>query len=869
MGRKVTAANLLATLNEAIRLHNGGRWDEADALYRDVLRAAPRHPDALHLRALIAHAKGAFAEAASRADAAIAAAPRVANFHNTSGDAWRRVGDLQRAGERLATAIRLDPSLATAHHNLSAVRSAEGRNEEAIALNRRALELDPRNAPALAFGLELAAGAGDWTRATALAAQVERIADRALAASALSTYQCQLARHRFRQQEFAAGDTAAAAAIAADPQNWGGWALRGEAAYERLAFAEAELHCTIAANLAPWNPEAQRNLGLILKNTRRLDEAASHFAAVLARDGNDAQARFNLATIELMRGNYATGWKDYEARGSLPGARARAPGGVPLWDGRAVASLLVHAEQGLGDIVQMLRYVPQIAGRAGGRVILEVPAPLRRLVERTFGSARVDVVTEVPATTFEAACGWMSVPLALDVDRPERVRVRAPYLSADEPAVARFRERLARSPGRKLGIVWRGSDGSTANRLRRLPEEALAPIVSMPGWTAVSLQFGVRDPRLAGRPLVDVSDAIADFEDLAAAMAAVDAVVSLDTGPLHLAGALGVPVHALLPWLHDWRWGAGGDRCDWYPDMPLYRQSVGGSWAAPIARLVDVLGGRSSAAATADEAHDAPTAPTRGPIVANHHPFVHAVCRHGTFRLPLYDRYVTRSMLAYGEYSPEEAELLATCLRPGDTAVDVGANLGTLTLAMARAVGPTGSVVALEPQSMLHACLLETLAASAVTWVDARRQAAGAARGSARIPVGDPTRPGNYGGVALASGKDGEPVEVVRLDDLGLRSCRLIKIDVEGREADVLAGATATIDRFRPVLVVECDRPGSHERIDAFLRRYGYAIHAHEPRLFAPRNHRGCAVDLFPGIVSGNRVGLPPGVAPPAGLRAV
>ena len=182
--------------------------------------------------------------------------------------------------------------------------------------------------------------------------------------------------------------------------------------------------------------------------------------------------------------------------------------------------------------------------------------------------------------------------------------------------------------------------------------------------------------------------------------------------------------------------------------------------------------------------------------------------------------------------------------------------------------GPPGTGKTMLARAVAAQAGVDFFAASGSSFVE-MFVGRGAARGSARIPTGDPTRPGNYGGVALASGKDGEPVEVVRLDDLGLRSCRLIKIDVEGREADVLAGAAAIVDRFRPVLVVECDRPGSHERIDAFLRRYGYAIYAHEPRLFARRNHRGCAVDLFPGIVSGNRVGLPPGVAPPAGLRAV
>jgi FkbM family methyltransferase len=342
----------------------------------------------------------------------------------------------------------------------------------------------------------------------------------------------------------------------------------------------------------------------------------------------------------------------------------------------------------------------------------------------------------------------------------------------------------------------------------------------------------------------------------------VDAVVSLDTGPAHLAGAMGVACYTLVPCLHDWRWGTQGSRCDWYPNMTLLRQVEPDSWEAPIKNLAEMLRGEPAQPVMATKRNPAS-------IEKSEFPFVHVRGRHGTIVAPLFDQYITRSLLLYGEYSPREAAVLTSFLRPGDTALDVGANLGTLTLPMARAVGPLGRVIAFEPQDAIHRCLAETLASNQLQQVDLRQLAAGGKAGEAFVTRIDPAEPANFGGVSLNEQGQGDQVQVIALDALRLTSCRLIKIDVEGREKDVLEGAGQLIARCNPVLYVEADRPGAVEEVGALLRGWGYRVFKHQPPLFAAHNFRNCGDDVFPGIVSLNLLALPAGVAPPPDVTAL
>lgn len=637
MTKKSPPHAVLQRLQQGIALHNQGRLADADAVYAECLRKSPNHPDALHLRALVAHARGRHGDAARFAEAAIAAAPTVANFRNTAGEAWRLAGELKRARQRLGEAIQLEPGLAMAHHNLSLVLAAEGLAGEALAAARRACALAPRYVEAWAHALELARNGGDGTAVVEALRGLRECSDVPAARLAVAHHYTLSARTCIACLEFDAGSRDASSAIEADPDYWGGWAMQGQACNERGDLAGAELCLTMAANLAPDNVDARLNLAHLLKEQQRVDEAESHYRAWLAVEPDNAAARFGLAGSLLMRGAYQEGWPLFEARWELSyhgGARYH---GAPPWQGEPVNRLLLYAEQGLGDTLQMLRFLPAATQRSGAAVTLLVPPPLARIARRTTGAEQVDIVTELPADAhFDAACALMSLPGVLGLATPQDAAFADPYLSADPARRAHFQARLAGHPGRKLGIIWRGGAAGSANRRRQLPEEALRPLLQADGWSAVSLQFGAERPHIAGHALIDLSDDIADFDDLAAAMQAVDAILSLDTGPAHLAGALGLPTWILVPWLHDWRWGLAGEHSSWYPSARLVRQAVGESWEEPIAELAARLTGSAEA--------NRPTQPARrarGTILRNAFPLVQFASAEGVLTLPLGDPQLT------------------------------------------------------------------------------------------------------------------------------------------------------------------------------------------------------------------------------------
>ncbi len=223
--------------------------------------------------------------------------------------------------------------------------------------------------------------------------------------------------------------------------------------------------------------------------------------------------------------------------------------------------------------------------------------------------------------------------------------------------------------------------------------------------------------------------------------------------------------------------------------------------------------------------------------------------RYGLMAYNINDIFIGRSFDCYGEYSPGEIMLFAQLVTPGSLVVDVGANIGALTLFLAQAVGPRGAVVAIEPQRMVYQLLCANLALNEVGNVRAIHAGAGRAPGQAFVPLSDYAKPGNFGGVELGD-KSGEPVEIVSIDGLQLPSCQFIKIDVEGQEQAVIAGAAETIARFRPVLYVENDRRRQSPDLIRQLGEMDYALYWHLPPLYSADNLFGNPTNVFPGIVS-------------------
>jgi FkbM family methyltransferase len=244
-------------------------------------------------------------------------------------------------------------------------------------------------------------------------------------------------------------------------------------------------------------------------------------------------------------------------------------------------------------------------------------------------------------------------------------------------------------------------------------------------------------------------------------------------------------------------------------------------------------------------------------------------CRYGTMMYLRQDLYVGRSFAEYGEYSEGEVELFRQCLGPGDVALDIGANLGAHTLPLAQFVGPSGVVVAFEPQRILFQILCGNVALNEIGNVRALPFALGRAAGSIKVPALDYSSINNFGGIPLGT-EQGEDVTVITLDQLTLAKVKLIKIDVEGMELEVLGGGSAMLARCRPILYVENDRADRAEALVARLQEDGYRMWWHTPPLYNAANFLGNPQNVFGNIMSFNMVCLPRETAtPPRGLHEI
>jgi len=232
-------------------------------------------------------------------------------------------------------------------------------------------------------------------------------------------------------------------------------------------------------------------------------------------------------------------------------------------------------------------------------------------------------------------------------------------------------------------------------------------------------------------------------------------------------------------------------------------------------------------------------------------------CRYGWMLYHTADQYIGRGLWKYGEFSEGEVALFRQLLRVGDLIVEAGANFGAHTVAMAQMVGAQGRIIAFEPQRLVFQAMVANVALNSLANVVPVQAGLGAYHGSINVPVLNPENSHNFGGLNICNHSTGEEVPVRTIDSLDLNRCRLIKVDVEGMECDVLEGARNTIGRLKPVLYVENDRTEHSQRLIALIQSFGYRLWWHLPSMFNPDNFRGDKENLFGNIVSVNMLCLP------------
>jgi tetratricopeptide (TPR) repeat protein len=538
-----------------------GAWNEvlarvAGALAKLAARRGPAGPplDAGTLlgQAVALRKEKRTTEAETLARRILASEPDHRPALNLLGVLREEAGDHTQAADLFARVAELAPDDAEAHYNFAIVLTGLGRVDEAISRYRRAIALKPDHAKAHS-------NLGGALRVRGLLDEAEAACRRALTI---------------------------------DPDSASAYVNLGTVLTSRDRLDEAAQSFRRATELKPDLAEAFLNLGLALHNQGRFEEALAQYrrATSVRLDYADAHMAEAFALLTMGR-DFPAALAKLEWRWRLADRKLRSFK-QPLWLGETLngKTILLHAEQGFGDSLMLLRYAPLVAAR-GGRVVIEVPKSLTRLAARIGGGTYAVIAEGARLPPFDVQCPLMSLPWVLGTTLTT-IPAAMPYLSAERDAAERWKSRLAGAPGLKVGLAWAGNPAHKNDRNRSLTLDRIAALLDVPGISWFSLQVGARANDLATLPpgqVTDLSPELTDFSETAAAVANLDLVITVDTAPAHLAGALGKPVWILLPFSPDWRWLAGRADSPWYPTARLFRQNAPGDWDGAIAALRSTL----------------------------------------------------------------------------------------------------------------------------------------------------------------------------------------------------------------------------------------------------------------------------------------
>ncbi|HKX11443.1 MAG TPA: tetratricopeptide repeat protein [Stellaceae bacterium] len=456
-------------------------------------------------------------------------------------------------------------------------RCAEGALASAEDLCRRVLKAQPTHAAALQLLGIVLHRKGD------LEAAIDAMRGAVAADGGVALYHSNLGEMCRQAKRLDEAISEAGCALALEPRNVSVLNNLGIARYDRDEYELAAECYQRAIEESPSSPLSYNNLGNALLALGRAAEAPPLYQRALALDPDYVEAHSNFAMALLITGDFEAGWRELEWRHRRPG-RSRLE--APPWEGEAFTgrTLLILAEEGHGDSIQFMRYLPAVAER-GGDLVVAVHRPLVELTRRLVPGVEV-VAIEKPRPRFDLWCPMMSLPRVFGTTL-ETVPSAVPYLTVDPATAERWRARLAGSAGLKIGLVWSGAAGYGHNSRRAIAAERLAPLLQLKGVSWFSLQVGERAADLARLPagVVDLSPELSNFSETAGALEALDLVITTDTAVPHLAGALARPAWVMLAFVPDWRWMLDRDGSPWYPTLRLFRQGARGAWDDVVRRV--------------------------------------------------------------------------------------------------------------------------------------------------------------------------------------------------------------------------------------------------------------------------------------------
>jgi tetratricopeptide (TPR) repeat protein len=553
--------------------------------YREYLRSGVNQAEDWFRLANQLHGERHYIEAADCYQRCLDLEPRLLEAHYNLGNTLIDLGDYDQAERSFQRCLDLNPEYADAHFNRGIACSEAGRLDEAIAAYRRAIDIEPTRSEAY-YNLGIAChelGRLD-AAAAAYGRALELKPDFAEACNNLGTV--------LKDQN--ALDAAASLfnrALELRSDYADAFYNLGSVRHEQHRLTEAIAAYQAALAVQPNHFKACNNLAKAYQDLSEMEQAVFWYRRALSIKPDYAEARFNLATAQLLRGNFEEGWPDYEWRFQRSDWKRTYSYRLerPRWEGESFIgrTLLVHCEQGFGDMLQFVRYVPMVKAH-GGTVILETRQALRRLFEKLPGVDRLVLFSpdHPSAVDYDLYVPLVSLPGIFQTSL-ETIPGQVPYLHADPSEVMQLQSCITGEELR-VGLVWAGT---ATDPRRATPLAWFAPLAGIEGLKIFGLQKGpaVELLEMEGPPqgmlIENLGPRLEDFSDTAAAIENLDLIVSIDTSVAHLAGAMGKPVYLLLPDIPDWRWMLEREDSPWYPSMRLFRQERAGDWGPPLTRI--------------------------------------------------------------------------------------------------------------------------------------------------------------------------------------------------------------------------------------------------------------------------------------------
>lgn len=534
--------------NLAALLVGQQRWHEAEGCARRALALLPNYAEAHHNLSLALKGQGRLEKSVASCRVALYLNPDFAEAHCSLGAALTDQGQLEEAVACLQRAIQLRPNYTDALNNLSGTWAQLGRHEEAVSCSRQALEIQPQMAPAwnnLGYALTRLGRLDEAV--AALRRALELSPDHVFFLNNLATALVRLGRFD-----------------------------------ETLACLERTLQ------LQPDYAHAYNNLCVVYCRQGEPAKALAACEQALRIDPEHADAHGNRALLWLQQGDFERGFVEFEWGWKCGERKPWLQWDQPLWDATPFPgrTLLLHAEQGLGDTLQFIRFIPQVKER-GGTVIFQCQPALSRLLAGFPGIDRL-ITQDEPLPAFDLHLPLLSLPRVLGTTL-DAIPADVPYLSVD--LERRDRWKLSHYSGLKVGLCWQGNPGLGHDSQRSVRLEQFAPLAGLPGTQLLSVQKGPGSEQVAEAsfPIADLGRHFDDFADTAAAIVNLDLIITVDTAVAHLAGALNVPVWVLVPRGSDWRWLLDRDDSPWYPSMRLFRQRVLNDWDEVFQRIQETL----------------------------------------------------------------------------------------------------------------------------------------------------------------------------------------------------------------------------------------------------------------------------------------